>query len=216
MPSQQKLQGKFRKNQASQHIDFRAIQFTFFTGPTQSPPRRTDSSYASGHKRFAAGGMRMLQGLMSLITFKRSQKMDNNRIARATIRINATSERVWDALVDSNAIKQYMFGAQVHSDWQEGSAITWKGEWQGKPYEDKGVVLSVKPKRKIQYSHFSPTSGLPDKPENYHTVTIELASAGDYTDVLLAQDNNESDEAKESSQRNWETMLDSLKKYVEQ
>ena len=158
----------------------------------------------------------MLQGLMSLITFKRSQKMDNNRIARATIRINATSERVWDALVDSNAIKQYMFGAQVHSDWQEGSAITWKGEWQGRPYEDKGVVLSVKPKRKIQYSHFSPTSGLPDKPENYHTETIELASAGDYTDVLLAQDNNESDEAKESSQRNWETMLDSLKKYVEQ
>ena len=28
--------------------------------------------------------------------------------------------------------------------------------------------------------------------------------------------NNESEEAKESSQRNWEQMLDSLKKYVEQ
>lgn len=143
--------------------------------------------------------------------------MENNRIARATVRINAPSERVWNALVDPNAIKQYMFGAQVHSDWQEGSAITWKGEWQGRPYEDKGVVLTVKPKRKIQYSHFSPSSGLPDKPENYHTVTIELASAGDqHTDVLLAQENNESDEVKESSQRNWETMLDSLKKYVEQ
>jgi uncharacterized protein YndB with AHSA1/START domain len=42
-------------------------------------------------------------------------------IARATVRINAPTERVWNALVDPNAIKQYMFGAQVHSDWQEGS-----------------------------------------------------------------------------------------------
>jgi uncharacterized protein YndB with AHSA1/START domain len=142
--------------------------------------------------------------------------METNRIARATVRINAPSDRVWNALVDPAAIKQYMFGAQVESDWQEGSLITWRGEWQGKPYEDKGVVLRVKPKRKIQYSHFSPSSGLPDKPENYHTVTIELASAGNHTDVLLAQDNNESEEARESSQRNWEQMLDSLKKYVEQ
>ena len=142
--------------------------------------------------------------------------MDSNRIARATVRINAPSDQVWNALVDPNAIKQYMFGAQVHSDWQEGSAISWKGEWQGKPYEDKGVVLRVKPKRKIQYSHFSPSSGLPDKPENYHMVTIELATAGNHTDVLLAQDNNESEEVRASSEKNWELMLDSLKKFVEQ
>lgn len=142
--------------------------------------------------------------------------MDNNRVARATVRIHAPSDQVWNALIDPTAIKQYMFGTNVQSDWQEGSAITWKGEWQGKPYEDKGVVLSVKPKRKIQYSHYSPSTGLPDKPENYHTVTIELATVDDHTDVLLAQDNNESEEARESSQRNWELMLDSLKKYLEQ
>lgn len=142
--------------------------------------------------------------------------MENSRIARATVRINAPSDRVWNALVDSDAIKQYMFGTHVDSDWKEGSEITWRGEWQGRPYEDKGVVLRVKPKRKIQYSHFSPSSGLPDRPENYHTVTIELAISNGHTDVLLAQDNNESEEARASSQRNWETMLDSLKKYVEQ
>jgi uncharacterized protein YndB with AHSA1/START domain len=142
--------------------------------------------------------------------------MENHHIARAAVRINAPSDRVWNALVDSNAIEQYMFGANVDSDWEEGSAITWKGEWQGRPFEDRGVVLRVKPRHKIQYTHFSPTSGLPDRPENYRTVTIELATSGNHTDVLLAQHNNESDEARESSQRNWETMLDSLKKYVEQ
>lgn len=140
--------------------------------------------------------------------------MENN-VARAAVRINAPSDRVWNALVDSNAIKQYMFGTHVDSVWEEGSAITWKGERQGRPYEDKGVVLRVKPKRKFQYSQFRP-NGLPGRPDNYLTVTIELVTSGKHTHVLLAQHNNESDEARESSQRNWEMVLDSLKKYVEQ
>ena len=83
-----------------------------------------------------------------------------------------------------------MFGTNVISDWYEGSPIVWKGEWQGKPYEDKGHIFQFKPEQTIQYSHFSPLSGLPDEPENYHTVTIELTTAGNRTNVSLAQDNN--------------------------
>src|SRR3712207_3761127 len=98
--------------------------------------------------------------------------MDENLIAKASVTINASSEKVWDALVNPEAIKQYMFGTNVVSGWREGSPIIWRGEWQGKPYEDKGVILRFKPGRGLQYSHFSPLSGLPDKPESYHTVTI--------------------------------------------
>ena len=116
--------------------------------------------------------------------------MSTNLLAKATIPINTTTERVWNALVNPEAIKQYMFGTNVVSEWQEGSPITWQGEWQGKPYEDKGVILKLQPRRTIQYSHFSPLSGLPDKPENYHTVTIDLSADGDQTHVSLAQDNN--------------------------
>ena len=116
--------------------------------------------------------------------------MSTNLLAKATIRINTTTERVWDALVNPDAIKQYMFGTNVVSEWREGSPITWQGEWQGKSYEDKGVILKLQPRRTIQYSHFSPLSGLPDKPENYHTVTIDLSADGDQTHVSLAQDNN--------------------------
>jgi len=141
--------------------------------------------------------------------------MENNLIARATVRINAPTEEVWKALTDPTAIRQYMSGAQVRSDWKEGSPITWTGEARGKHFEDKGVVLRVKPRKEIQYSHFSTTSGRPDKPENYHKVTIELESSGQHTDVSLVQDNNENEEARKSSQRNWEEMLGSLKKYVE-
>jgi uncharacterized protein YndB with AHSA1/START domain len=142
--------------------------------------------------------------------------MDKNLIARASISIDAPSEKVWNALVNPEAIKQYMFGTNVVSDWHEESPIVWKGEWQGKSYEDKGVVLQFKPGRTIQYSHFSPLSGLPDKPENYHTVTIELSADGNQTLVSLAQDNNATEEARAHSVKNWGMMLAALKKFLEQ
>ena len=138
-----------------------------------------------------------------------------NLIARAAIRIHAPSDKVWDALVNPEAIHQYMFGTTVVSDWREGSPIVWKGEWQGKPYADKGVILQLQPGRMIQYSHFSPLSGLPDKPENYHQVTVELTADGNQTRVSLAQDNNETEDERAHSQQNWEMMLESLKKFVE-
>ena len=141
--------------------------------------------------------------------------MDTNLIAKASATINAPTDKVWDALVKPEAIKQYMFGTNVVTDWREGSPITWKGEWQGKSYEDKGVILQFKPGHTLQYSHFSPLSGLPDVPENYHTVTIELSGGENQTRVSLAQDNNATEDAREHSEQNWEMMLAALKKFLE-
>ncbi len=142
--------------------------------------------------------------------------MNKNLIAKASIKVNAPSEKVWNALVTPEAIKQYMFGTNVISDWHEGSHIIWKGEWQGKPYEDKGVILRFELGRKLQYSHYSPLSGVPDKPENYHTVTVELSKEEkSQTRVLLSQDNNANEDEREHSEKNWETMLTALKKFVE-
>lgn len=142
--------------------------------------------------------------------------MDKKLIARASTNVNAPSAKVWDALVNPAAVKQYMFGTTVVSDWREGSPIVWKGEWQGKLYEDKGVILQFKPGQTFQYSHFSPLSGLPDNPENYHIVTIELSIEGEQTRVSLAQDNNPTEQARDHSERNWEMMLTALKKFLEQ
>lgn len=142
--------------------------------------------------------------------------MNTNLIARASVAINAANAEVWDALVNPEAIEQYMFGTHVATDWHQGSPITWKGEWQGKPYEDKGVILQLEPGRTLQYSHFSPLAGLPDKPENYHTVTIELSGEGDQTRVSLAQDNNPTEEARDHSEKNWQMMLAGLKKLLEE
>lgn len=142
--------------------------------------------------------------------------MEKNLIAKTSITIKASKAEVWNALVDSKAIQQYMFGTTAVSDWHEGSPIVWKGEWQGKAYEDKGVILQFKPERTLQYSHFSPLAGLPDKPENYHTVTIDLSDAGDQTQVSLSQDNNLTEKERDDSAKNWGMMLTGLKKFLEQ
>src|SRR5512133_551211 len=111
-------------------------------------------------------------------------------IATASVTIDAPRAKVWHALTDAALIKQYLFGTNVVSDWHEGSPIVWRGEWQGKSYEDKGVILKLEPERMMRYSHFSPLAGLPDVPENYHTVTVELSGEGARTRVSLSQDHN--------------------------
>jgi len=141
--------------------------------------------------------------------------MQTDRVAEASISINMPREAVWNALTDPVAIKQYMFGTTVRTDWREGSEIRWKGDWKGRPYEDKGTILAVVPFRRLVYSHFSPLSGKPDTLDNYHTVSIALASDGGGTEVTLTQDNNTTDEARAHSEENWVGRLLALKRYVE-
>jgi uncharacterized protein YndB with AHSA1/START domain len=141
--------------------------------------------------------------------------MDKGLLAESKIEIDAPRDEVWEALVDPDSIKRYMFGTTVTSDWREGSPITWKGEFKGKKYEDKGVILQMKPERTLQYSHYSPMSGAPDRPESYHTVTIDLSGQGERTKVTLTQDNNATEQTREDSEKNWTMMLQSLKKLLE-
>lgn len=136
-------------------------------------------------------------------------------MANASISINASKREVWDALVNPAAIKQYMFGADVESGWREGSEIIWKGEFNGRKYEDKGVILKIEPEKLLRYSHFSSSSGKPDIADNYHFVTIYLADGADRTEVSLTQDNNADDYARIESEKNWNAMLEALKAYVE-
>ena len=108
-----------------------------------------------------------------------------------------------------------MFGSRVETDWEPGSRITWKGEYEGKKYEDKGKILEVVPDRRLKVTHFSPLSGEEDVPENYHTLVYELTENDGKTHVSVSQDNNPTEEAAEHSRANWEKMLFALKEVVE-
>ena len=141
--------------------------------------------------------------------------MSESFIAKAEIVIHASSAKVWEALTKPELIKQYLFGTQVTTDWQVGSPITCRGEWQGKTYEDKGKILEIAPGKLFVSTFWSSLEGLPDLPENYKTVRYELAPEGDATRVTVIQDNNSSQEDADHSSQNWNMTLVGLKKVVE-
>ena len=135
--------------------------------------------------------------------------------ATVELDINASPEKVWNGLTDPRAVKEYMMGAKVETDWKEGSPISWKGEFKGKAFEDKGKVLRVIKGERLAYSHISPGPGMEDKAENYRMVDIQLFPRNHGTHLKLSQDNNASDEARSESERNWKMMMEGLKKVVE-
>ena len=136
----------------------------------------------------------------------------SGHVATAECEIDAPPDKVWRALTDPELIKKYMFGSEVKTDWQPGSPIKWKGEWEGRPFQDTGEILANEREKRLQYSHRSGA----DPSGNIHTVTYDLSATGDETTtVTVTQDNNPDQNTLDASTKNWQTMLDGLKKTVE-
>lgn len=131
------------------------------------------------------------------------------------IDIAATPDEVWAVLTDNDRFGRAMFGTEVVTDWGIGSPIVYRGEFEGKSFEDKGEVVELSPPTRMRVTHFSPTSGEDDTPENYHELRFDLSPTAAGTHVILTQDNNATQKAADHSQGNWDTMLGLLKKVVE-
>lgn len=141
--------------------------------------------------------------------------MENNLIAKSTISINVPASTVWNALTNPAIIKQYLFGTEAISDWKEGSSITYKGNWQGKVYEDKGTIIKVIPNKLLTSTYWSSMSGLEDVPKNYNKVTWALSEKKGQTTVNLLQDNIKTEESRKHSEENWNLVLKKLKEILE-
>lgn len=141
--------------------------------------------------------------------------MPEDHVATSTTTIEAPPGRVWEVITDPAAVKEFMFGAEVQTDWKVGSPITWQGEWEGKAFQDKGEIRDIVPGRKLVYTHFSPMSGQEDKPENYHTLEWTLEDQGGATRLTLAQDNNPTPEAAAHSKAMWDKLVGDVKALAE-
>jgi uncharacterized protein YndB with AHSA1/START domain len=128
--------------------------------------------------------------------------------------VKAPVEKVWDALTNPDLVKQYFFGTQLTTDWKVGSKISFSGEWDGKPYEDKGIVHEYMPNHKAVYTYLSSWSGLDDLPENYLLITYEVEAAEGGTQLSIVQTNFDEEKAKHS-EASWEAMIDGMKKLIE-
>jgi uncharacterized protein YndB with AHSA1/START domain len=136
-------------------------------------------------------------------------------VATAEVHVAAEPERVWAALTEPDQIAAYMYGSRVETTWEVGSPITWEGEYEGRPYQDKGEVLRHDEPHVLSVTHYSPLLGQPDEPEYYHTLVYTLTEKDGGTHLGLTQDGCEDEVQAEQFSRNWQQMLDGLKAQVE-
>lgn len=134
--------------------------------------------------------------------------------AHAQVQVSASPAQVWQALTEPEQIRAYFFGAEVDTTWDPGSPIRWRGEYDGRPFEDKGEVVEVRPEQRLVVTHYSPLTGRPDSPENYHRVAWLLEDDGDHTDVAVEQSLTEG-EGEAAARENWTNVLRQLKEHVE-
>src|ERR1700680_2784543 len=132
-------------------------------------------------------------------------------IAKSSIQINNTIDEAWTALVNPEIVEKYMLRSQQLSDWQKGSSIIWRKDFNGRRFEDKGEILEIAPLQSLKYTHYSPASGKPDAPKNYQTVSVTLQENAKGTTIELSSDNNSSEKEKEMTEKIWAYYFQGLK-----
>ncbi len=141
--------------------------------------------------------------------------MTSDLSTQASIAIEAPAAKVWEAMTTPSLIKEWFFGVDTETDWAEGSPIVHRGEYQGRPYEDRGTILRFEPERLLVHTHWSPVSGLPDSPDNYQEVSWALSERGATTKLTVSEINLPSEQAKEVSEQGWAAALGALKRLIE-
>lgn len=109
-------------------------------------------------------------------------------IVKSIITIDAPASKVWDALINPEKTKVYMFGCETVSDWKVGSPLLWKGSYEGQDMVFvKGDILAIEPEKLLTYTTIDPNSSIDDVSENYLQVTYLLTPENDKTVLTVTQ-----------------------------
>jgi len=117
---------------------------------------------------------------------------DNMPTNTAEIIIEASTQKVFEALTKPELIKLWQYGRVVTTDWKVGGQIKFRSEWEGsaETLEQWGTILDIRPNAFIKYRLFTPRHDLEDKVENYCVTSYILVNEEGHTRVeLIHQDN---------------------------
>jgi uncharacterized protein YndB with AHSA1/START domain len=110
-------------------------------------------------------------------------------VVKNSILINAPAAIVWDALVNPEQTKKYMFGCKTLSDWKAGSTLLWSAVYEGKETVFvKGTIIDIVPQKLLKYTVIDPNAAMADIPENYLNVTYELSGPNGEVNLTVTQD----------------------------
>ena len=139
-----------------------------------------------------------------------------NLVVYNSVTVNASPESLWEALIDLEKIKVYLFGTETITDWNVGSSISIQGNYEGQIYKDKRNVLEVEKNKTLKYNYWSSFSGLKDQLENYAVVMYTLEQKNKGQTVITWQQEGFANEAgKCHSENGLKVMIDQIKKIAE-
>lgn len=152
---------------------------------------------------------------LSKYNIERVIEMNNKYSSISMVMIKSPLNKVWDALINPELVKQYFFGTNLVTTWEVGSPILFRGQWEGSAYEDKGVVLSFITMESLSYSYWSSFSGITDIPELYQIIKFSVEEVTEGVNVTIFQSNVDTEERAQQSGQNWKMVLQGLKELLE-
>lgn len=141
--------------------------------------------------------------------------MDKNLKLTTSIDLNVSIDKVWFALTDKEMIKQYFWGTEVNSDWNEGSPISYSGTWEGTAYEDKGFILKIEKNKTLKHSYWSSFWGTEFNPHDVSIITYELSENGEMTTLTVTQEGFKDLQSRDHSIENWNGIFTNIKNLLE-
>jgi uncharacterized protein YndB with AHSA1/START domain len=142
--------------------------------------------------------------------------INNELTVSESIEVDASAAKAWQVLTTPEIIKEYLFGTETITNWKPGNEIIFQGEYEGKTYKDKGIIIKNELNRLIEYSYWSGFSGLEDLPENYSTVTYNLEPISDHkTRFTWTQKGFRNEEGQAHSQNGMKGFLEQIKGIME-
>lgn len=132
--------------------------------------------------------------------------MVNDLVVTRSVVLNATPERVWEALTHPGMTKEYLYNCEVMSDWQKGGELRWKGDYHGRPVDEHGKILELVRGRLIKYSGFDRLVEGDMSREGTVYITHELIPLGaSRTKLLTTLEHFEGDSARaEIAAQQWD------------
>ncbi|WP_207529707.1 SRPBCC family protein [Pontibacillus sp. ALD_SL1] len=133
-----------------------------------------------------------------------------------TTYILSTKEKVWEALTEAKHTKQYFFGCEVQSDWQEGSSISYfRGDGE---LDVEGEILTAVPYEKLSFTWKHVDDQVREKPL---VVTFKIKEVGEAVKLtllhenLLSTDLSEEEDTFYGLNNGWPAIVSNLKTYLE-
>jgi uncharacterized protein YndB with AHSA1/START domain len=137
-----------------------------------------------------------------------------------SIRLNAPSNAVWEALTQPELMKNWMSDSEIEiiTTWEVGSPIIINAQEVSykTAFKNTGAVLQFLKEQVLEYSHLSSLSGLADQPENYTLIRFTLQRQEDHTLLELNLSNFPTESHYKHIDFYWAVTLEVLKRFVEE